>query len=140
MQTASVQSELVKEEVLCGGLKLLGLVLEVCRSSTDLHGESDLIATAIGAMFEVLQKPTPFDSMSDMVRDALGCLHYLTSIPAGRQQALQLLTVDKIECLLRAALTWLEDDSQPEMHWGIAARKATFCPIMYHVLAELQHV
>ena len=126
MQTAHVQLESGKREVLGGCLKLLGSVLKVCTSSTDLHDESDLIATAIGATIEVLQKPTPLDSMPDLVHLALGCLYYLTSIPAGRQPALQLLTADNIEDVLRAALTWLEDESQPAMHWAIAARKATF--------------
>lgn len=140
MQTAHVELETGKREVLGYSLNLLGSVLKVCTSSTDLHDESDLIATAIGAVIKVVQKPTLVDSMADLVRLALGCLYYLTSIPAGRQQALQLLTVDKIEDILRAALSWLEDHSQPEMHWDIAARKATFCPLMYHVLVEPRHI
>lgn len=140
MQTASVQPESVKRVVLCGCLKLLGRVLKVCMSSSDLHDDSDLIATATGAMIKVVQKPTLLDNMPDTVHDALGCLHYLTSIPEGKHQALKLLTVDKTEDLWRAALTWLEDDSQPEMHWGIAARKATSCPFTYHMLVEAQHL
>lgn len=129
MQNASVQPESVEREVLCGCLTLLWPVLEACTSSTDLHDESDLLADAIGAIIEVIQRATLFDSMSDMVHTALGCFHYLTSIPAGQQQALQLLTVDKIEDLLRAALTWLEDDSQPEKNWAMATCKATILPI-----------
>ena len=117
-----------KGEVLCGSLKLLCPLLEVCRSSTDLHGESDLIVTAIGAMITVFQKSSLVDSTSEMVNDALGCLHHLTTFPEGRQQALQLLTVDKIEALQKAALTWLEDDFQPANHWAIAAGKATVLP------------
>ena len=145
MQAASVQAKSVTREVhvcLYSCVMVLRPVLEVCTSSTDLHGESDLIATAIGAMIEVVQKPTLSNSVSDinMVQDALECLQCLTSIPAGRQQALQLLTVDKIEDLLRAALSWLEEDSQPEKHWATAASKATFCSSVYHMLVEPQHV
>ena len=40
-------------------------------------------------------------------------------------QALQLLTVDKIEVVQKAALTWLEDNFLPENHWAIAAGQAT---------------
>ena len=128
MQTAHVELESGKREVLGRCLKLLGSVLKkVYTSSTDLQDDSDLIATAIGALLEVVQKPILLDCMSGLGHHALGCLYYLTSTtPAARRQALQLLTVDKIEDLLRAALTWLEDESQPEMHWAIAARKATF--------------
>ena len=110
-----------KGEVLCGSLKLLCHVLEICRSSTDLHDELDLIATAIGAMIKVFQKSILVDSTSEMANDALGCLHHLTTLHEGQQQALQLLTVDKIEVVQKAALTWLEDNFQPEIHWAFAA-------------------
>lgn len=128
MQSMFVPDE-AKGKVLCGSLKLLCPVLEVCGSSTDLHDKSDLIATAIGAMITVFQKSSLVDSTSEMVNDALGCLHHLTTFPEGRQQALQLLTVDKIEALQEAALTWLEDNFQPKNNWAIAAGKATFLPV-----------
>ena len=118
-----------KGEVLSGSLKLMSHVLEVCRSSTDLRDESDLIASAIGAMITVFQKSGLVISASEMVNDALGCLHHLTTFPEGRQQALQLLTVDKIEALQGAALTWLEDVEPPGNHWAIAAGKATVLPV-----------
>ena len=126
MQGADVQLEQAQRaRLLQICFNLLRPLLNVCMTTTDLHDDSDLTAEAIGAMIRIIKQPTLLDSMPDIVYEALRCLYYLTSVLEGKQQALQLLTVDDIEHVLSAALMLLEDDSRPDGHKGTTVGKAT---------------
>ena len=105
----------------------LCLLQEVLHTNTDT--DMAVVAEAIRLMVDNIQLPTMTDmnvfaGNSDLVDRALGCLFYLAESTEGRKQALQLLGVASIEKLMRASLTWLEDDSSTEHQWTVAACEA----------------
>ena len=107
----------------------LCLLQEVLHTNTDMA----IVAEAIRLMIDIIQLSTMADmnvfaGNSDLVNRARGCLLYLAESTEGRKQALQLLGVASIERLMRALLTWLEDDSLTEHQWTVAACEALFPP------------
>ena len=131
MQNADVQLREKQRSVLrrvC--LNLLRSLLKICKSTTNLQDDFDLIAETVGAMIRVIKKPTLPDNLPDMAYDALICLYYLTFVPERQEQALR-LTVDEFEGLLSAALTMLEDDARPDEHRLMAVGKARSAPLCF---------
>ena len=114
------------------GRRSLSLLHAVLHVNTDTDRDAAIVADALQLIIGIIQLPLAglemYEKLSDVVDLALGCLYHLTASTEGRQQALQLLGVASIEDLMRAALTWLEDDSCTEDQWIVAAREAFLPP------------